>query len=164
MRRAIAAAALAAVLLAGCGGESETVTKDRYITRADEVCASLAEGFAAGAADPTTPREIARSADVLADRYGELVDRIDDIELPTDPAARRGAAAYVAELRRNEPRARRLRAAAQRLVAAADGEDREALGRAGIEVRSALDAFRAGQARADRLALDYGFAACGNLS
>ncbi len=164
MSRVVVAAVLAAMLLAGCGGEPGPVTKDRYVADADEVCAEFRERFAAGTTDPATPQEIVRSADALADRYGEFVDRIQDIRLPTDPAERRGAAAYVAELRRNEPLLRRLRSAAQRFAAASEGDDRQALTQAGIEVRSALDAFRAGQARADRRALAYGFSVCGNLS
>ncbi len=158
------AAVLAAMLLAGCGGEPGPVTKDRYVTEADEVCAGLRERFAASTTDPTTPQEIVRSADTLADRYAEFVDRIDAIRLPTDPAERRGAAAYVAELRRNEPLVRRLRSAAQRFAAASDGDDGQARTQAGIEVRAALDAFRAGQVRADRRALAYGFNLCGNVS
>jgi hypothetical protein len=164
--RTIAAAVLAAALLAGCGGgEPRTVTKDRYIVDADEVCAELGEGFAAGAAQGSaTPRGIAREAEALADRYGELVDRIDEIRLPSDPADRRGAAAYVGELRRNVSLVRRVSSAASRFADLSDGGEEEQAAQAGIEVRQALDAFRAGQARADRRALAYGFNACGNLS
>jgi hypothetical protein len=167
VRRAIAAAALAVALLAGCGGagEPKTVSKERFVAEGDNVCASLSDRFAsAGATDPNTPAEVAKSADVLADVYGDLRERLSDIRLPTDPVQRRGAAAYVAAVRRTGPLLARLRAAARRFVAAAAADDGQQLAQAGVAVRSALDAFRAGQAQADRRALDYGFEYCGNLS
>ena len=164
MSRAIAAALVVAALLAGCGGgdEPRTVTKERYVAEGDNVCAGLSDRFArAGATDPETPLQIAESADVLADLYGELLDGLQDLRLPTDPADRRGAQAYVAATRRTDPLLERLRSSAQRFLAAAGATDSRELTQAGIGVRAALDAFRAAQAQADRRALDYGFNFCG---
>jgi hypothetical protein len=166
MRRPFAAVALVAALLAGCGGDDQpkTVSKERYVAEGDVVCAGLTDKFAqAGATDPQTPQEIKQSADVLADLYGELRKGLQNIKLPTDPAERRGAAAYVAAVGRTDPALARLRSSAQRFVAAAGNDGRE-LAAAGNAVRAALDAFRAAQAQADGRALDYGFNYCGNLN
>jgi hypothetical protein len=166
-RRPIAAALLVAVLLAGCGGDDQPkiVSKERYVAEGDVVCAGLTGKFAeAGATDPRSPQEIAQSADVLADLYGELRKGLQDIKLPTDPVERRGAAAYVAAVGRTDPALARLRSSAQRFVAAAGNDDRRELTAAGNAVRSALDAFRAAEAQADGRALDYGFNYCGNLN
>jgi hypothetical protein len=169
--RPIAVVLLVAALLAGCGGggddQSSTMSKERYVAEGDVVCAELTDRFAgAGATDPQTPQEIEHAADVLAGLYGELDKGLRDIRLPTAPADRRGALAYLAAVRRTDPLLARLRASAQRFAAAAaaaDGGDRVELAQAGNAVRGALDAFRAAQAQADRRALDYGFDYCGNL-
>jgi hypothetical protein len=167
MSRPIVAALLVAVLLGGCGGDDQpkTMSKERYVAEGDVVCAGLTDKFArAGATNPQTPQEIAQSADVLADLYGELRKGLQDIKLPTDPAERRGAAAYVAAVDRTDPALTRLRSSAQRFVAAARGDDGREVAAAGNAVRGALDAFRAAQAQADGRALDYGFDYCGNLN
>jgi hypothetical protein len=168
MTRQIAAALLVAMLLTGCGGgggdQPKTMSKERYVAEGDVVCARLTERFAkAGATDPQTPQEVVQSADVLANLYGELRHGLQDIRLPTDPAQRRGAAAYVAAVSHTDPTLARLRSSAQRFVAAAGADDARELARAGNAVRAALDAFRAAQAQANRRALDYGFDYCGNL-
>lgn len=167
MSRATAAAVVVAVLLAGCGGSGEpkNVTKERYVVEGDNVCAGLGDRFArAGATGPRTAQQIAASADVLADLYGELLNGLRDVRLPTDPADRRGAEAYVAAVRRTDPLLARLRSSARRFVAAARGTDTRELTQAGIAVRAALDAFRAAQAKAGQRALEYGFNYCGNLN
>jgi hypothetical protein len=167
MSRAVAAALALVLLLAGCGGgdEPKTMTKQRYVAEGDVVCAGLSEKFAAaGATDPRTPEEIAQSADVLADLYGQLRKGLQDIKLPAAPAERRGAAAYVAAVRRTDPALARLRSSAQRFVVVAKSDDQRELAAAGNDVRAALDAFRAAQAQADGRALDYGFEYCGNLN
>jgi hypothetical protein len=168
MRGAVAAALVLVVLLAGCGGGDDqptTMSKERYVAEGDVVCAGLTQKFsAAGATDPQTPQEIAQSADVLADLYGQLRKGLQDIKLPADPAERRGAAAYVAAVRRTDPALTRLRSSAQRFVTAAQGQDGREIAAAGNAVRAALDAFRAAQAKADGRALDYGFDYCGNLN
>jgi hypothetical protein len=167
MSRLIAAALLAAIVLSGCGGggdQPKTMSKERYVAEGDLVCARLTDRFAtAGATDPQTPQDIAQSADVLADLYGELRKGLQDIRLPTDPAERRGAEAYVAAVRATDPTLVRLRSSAQRFVAATGAPDKRELAQAGVAVRAALDAFRAAQAQANRRALDYGFDTCGNL-
>jgi hypothetical protein len=166
MRRLIAAALIAAGLLAGCGGSDEptTMSKARYVAEGDNVCAQLTDRFTqAGATDPRTPQDVMQSADVLANLYGELRQGLQAIKLPTDPAERRGAAAYVAAVRGTDPALARLRSSAQRFVAATGTKDRGELAQTGNGVRSALDAFRAAQAQANRRALDYGFDYCGNL-
>jgi hypothetical protein len=168
MSRTVAAVLALVLLVAGCGGggdEPKTMTKERYVADGDVVCAGLTDKFAAaGATDPRTPEEIAQSADVLADLYGQLRKGLQDIKLPADPAERRGAAAYVAAVRRTDPALTRLRSSAQRFVIAAQGQDGREIAAAGNAVRAALDAFRAAQAKADGRALDYGFDYCGNLN
>lgn len=164
MRRLAAAALLAAAVLAACGGGApKAQTKAGYVARADGVCADLRERFAAaGATDPQTPQQIKRSVDVLADLYGDLRRRLEDIPLPTAAADRRGAAAYLADVRRTDAQLARVRGAVRRFVDAAGG-DRQQAAQAGIAVRRELDAFRAAQTQAGRSALEYGFDVCGNL-
>ena len=167
MRRLIAAAVIAAALLAGCGGGDgpETQTKDNYIVEADDVCAQLSQRFQeAGDTDPQTPEQIADSADVLAELYGDLLDGLQDVRLPALAADRRGAAGFVAGVRRTGRLLDGLQASAQRFVQASLGTDPRELTQAGIAVRAALDAFRAEQAGTDRLALVYGFNVCGGLN
>jgi hypothetical protein len=167
MSRSIAAALLVVVLLAGCGGNDEpkTMSKARYIVEGDLVCAELTGRLAdAGAADPQTPEAIRQSADTLADVYGDLRQGLQDIRLPTDPAERRGAAAYLAAVGQTDPALARLRSSAQRFVAAAQAKNSRELTEAGNAVRKALDTFRAAQAEANTRALAYGFQQCGNLS
>ena len=168
MTRLIAAALLAAALLvAGCGGDDgpQTQTKDGYIAEADDVCAQLAQRFQeAGETDPQTPEQIADSADVLAELYGDLLGGLQDVRLPALAADRRGAAGFVAGVRRTDRLLDDLQASAQRFVQASLGTDPRELTQAGIAVRGALDAFRAEQAATDRLALEYGFNVCGGLN
>jgi hypothetical protein len=167
VRRVVAAALTAAALLAGCGGGDDgpkVVTKDSFISEGDLVCASLAERFAdAGATDPKSSKDIADSARVLADNYGDLLEGLRDLDLPTAAADRRGAAAYVAAVQRTEGLLGDLRTSSKAFQASTAGTDVAKVQEAGNEVRQALDAFRAGQASANRRAVTYGFNLCGNL-
>jgi hypothetical protein len=159
----LAALLLAALVVGGCGGSDGPQTKQQFIDDGDAVCESLAERFApAGATEPRTPQEIAKSTDVLVDLYGDLASELDRIELPAG-SDREGARAYVEAVGQTQPPLRRLQAASTHLVETAGGQDPRALSRAGTEVRAALDAFRAAVATAERLAIDYGFNVCGNL-
>ena len=85
------------------------------------------------------------------------------MRLPDTGAARTQAQAFVASVRAAEPLlatcARRRSASSQ----AAEVEDRQALPKAGNDVRAALDAFRSARADSDRLAIAYGLNFCGNL-
>jgi hypothetical protein len=169
VRRAVAAALVAAaVLVAGCGGgsdEPKTVSKDLYVAEADQVCASFADRFrTAGANDPKTPGQITESAKVLADLYGDLETKLQDIKLPTTAADRRGATGYVAAVDHTGSLLGQLRSSAQSLEDAAKAKDATKVADAGNAVRAALDAFRAAQAQANQRALAYGFNLCGNLN
>ncbi len=168
MTRLIAAAAIAAALLGGCGGGDDgpdVQTKDSYIAQADDVCAKLAQRFQdAGETDPQTPEQIAQSADVLADLYGDLLGGLQDVRPPAAAEPRRGAAAFLAGVRRTDGLLDDLQASAQRFVDASNGQDARELTAAGNAVRTALDAFRAEQAATDRLALEYGFDVCSGLN
>ena len=169
MRRLLAAALLAAALaVAGCGGgsdEPKIVSKDLYIAEGDQVCASLADRFrSAGSNNPNTPQQITASANVLADIYGDLEQKLKDIKPPTAVADRRGATAYVAAVGRTGSLLGQLRSSAKSLEDAAKANDATRVTDAGNAVRGALDAFRASQARANQRALAYGFNLCGNLN
>ncbi len=168
MRRLLAAALVAAVLLGGCGGGSDapaTVSKELYIAEADEVCADFAARFrGAGKNDPQNAHEITESAETLADIYGDLLGRLQDLKTPTAAADRRGAAAYIAAVGRTGSLLAQLRTSAKSLEDAAGKKDADKVAQAGTAVRSALDAFRASQAQANQRALAYGFALCGNLN
>ena len=158
---------LALALLAGCGGDDDGAqTKASFINDADRVCESFADQFAkAGSREPRTPREVAEANDVIADIYERFSDRLSDVRLPEEEGrARTQAKAYVDSVRRADPLIDRLRAASARFVRAADGRDVRAIAAAGNDVRAALDAFRNARATSDRLAVQYGFNFCGNLS
>lgn len=168
MRRAVAAALLAAaVAVAGCGGgsdEPKTVSKDLYVAKADQVCAGLASNIRdAGAANPKTPKDITAAADVLADRYGDLLKKLQDLKPPSAAADRRGATAYVASIARTDSHLVELRTAARELEAAVDSKDRQRITTAGTAVQRALADFRSAQAQADQRALAYGFQVCSGL-
>lgn len=170
MRRPIAAALLAAavaVAVAGCGGgsdEPKTVSKDLYIAKADQVCAGLASNIRdAGAANPKTPKDITEASDVLADRYGDLLEKLQDLKPPTATADRRGATAYVASIARTDSHLGELRAAARGLEAAVDSKDKQRITTAGTAVQRALADFRSAQAQANQRALAYGFQVCSSL-
>ena len=165
LRRTLPIALLVLALLAGCGGSDDPPqTKAGFIADADGVCESLAGEFEqAGAQQPTTPQEVAQANDVLADLYGRLADRLDDVRLPARDPARRQAQQYVASVRRAVPLLENLRAASARFVEAAREDDARALATSGNEVRRALDTFRAAQAASDRRAIGLGLNLCGNL-
>jgi hypothetical protein len=164
------AALVAAALLAGCGGDdggnsSGPVTKELYIAQGDEVCAGLQERFeTAGASDPQTPKQIVDSANVLGDLYGDLFDGLKDIELPARAADRTGAADYISGVGRTDAQLAELKSTADSFADAVDAKDKRKIESAGQAVRSALDAFRAEQAKANQAAIVYGFNLCGNLN
>lgn len=170
MRRAAAAALVAAALLAGCGGGGgggapQPVTKELYIAQGDEVCAGLRGRFeTAGASDPQTPKQIVDSANVLGDLYGDLFDGLKELELPARAADRTAAAEYITEVGRTDALLVELKSSAERLATAVDDKDKRKIETAGNAVRSALDAFRAAQAKANQSAIVYGFNLCGNLN
>jgi hypothetical protein len=168
VKRAFAAALVAAAVLAGCGGSSDTPkiqTKDDYIAAGDNVCAGLGDRFAtAGATDPQTPKQIVDSADVLANLYGDLTKGLEGIRLPPRPADSKGAGAYVSAVRRTGPALAKLRSSAKSLQDAVAAKDQRKVALTGNDVRKALDEFRAAQAQGNQLARDYGFNLCGNLN
>ncbi len=156
---------LATVLLAGCGGDDTgPQTKEGFISAADVVCQDLFSEFAqASAGQPTTPQAVAEANNELADTYDELAVRLSEVPLPEAGAARRQAQAFVRSVRAVQPVLEKLRGASGRFVDAANAEDRQALAKAGNDVRSSLDAFRSARAQSDRLAIAYGLNFCGNL-
>jgi hypothetical protein len=163
-----AALVAAALAVTGCGGGSDgpkTVTKDLYIAEADDVCAGLADRIrSAGSNSPQTPKDITDSANVLADLYGDLERRLQDVKLPTAVGDRRGATAYIQAVGRTGSLLGQLRSSARSLEDAAKAKDANKVADAGNAVRGALDAFRASQAQANQRALSYGFNLCGNLN
>jgi hypothetical protein len=163
--RTSTAVVLATVLLAGCGGDDTgPQTKQGFISAADVVCQDLFSEFAqASSGQPTTPQAVAEANDQLAGTYDKLAARLSDVALPEAGAARRQAQAFVRSVRAVQPVLENLREASRRFVDAAAAEDREALVKAGNDVRSSLDAFRSARARSDRLAIAYGLNFCGNL-
>ena len=169
MTRLLAAVLVAAALaVAGCGGgsnEPKTVSKDLYNAESDQVCSTLAERIrSAGSNDPQSPQDITKSANVLADLYGDLENKLEDLKLPTAVADRRGAAAYVQAVSRTGALLAQLRTSAKSLEDAAKAKDATKVAAAGNAVRAALDAFRAAQAQANQKALAYGYNLCGNLN
>jgi hypothetical protein len=136
VRASIAAALVAVALVAGgCGGgsdEPKNVTKDLYIAKADQVCAGLASSIRdAGAANPKTPKDITDSADVLADRYGDLLKKLQALKPPTAAADRRGATAFVVAIAQTDAHLVQLRTAARELQTAVDSKDKQRITDAG---------------------------------
>ncbi len=163
--RTLPIAVLVTALLAGCGGgDKGPQTKEGFISAADGVCENVQSDIQrAGAANPQTPQQVADANNVLADLYGKLADDIAKVRLPEAGTARRQAQTFVASIRSADPLVEKLRAASKDFVAAAESKDARATATAGIEVRTALDAFRSARATSDRLALRYGMNICGNL-
>ncbi len=172
MIRAITSALAAAALLlaTGCGGggggdQPKVVTKDFYIAAGDAVCATQSERLnTAGDADPQTPKQIVDAANKLAGIYGDLHTELQKLKLPASGAARAGAAAYISAVGATQTLVGDLRTSAQAFAEAVSAKDRDKIAAAGNDVRRALDAFRAGQVEANRLALDYGFDICSSLT
>jgi hypothetical protein len=162
---ALTAILLATVLLAACGGDDAgPQTREGFISAADNVCEDLFSEFAqASSGQPTTPQQVADANDELADTYVKLADRLDAVPLPPAGAARTQALAFLTSVRAAEPLLENLRGASRRFLEAANAEDRQALARAGNDVRTALDAFRSARAESDRRAIAYGLNFCGNL-
>jgi len=153
-----------ALLLSACGGDDTPQTKESFILEADGICESFLDEFSdAGAQDPGTAKEVADANKVLADLYERFSERIREVELPADGAARTQAQAYIDSVRRSEPVLDRLRQASDEFLAAARGSNARTLQTAGNTLRQALDAFRAARAQSDRLAVAYGLNLCGNL-
>ena len=164
LRRPLAVLLVVAAALAGCGGDGAPQTKEGFISAADNVCQDLFGEFAqASSSEPDTPQEVAEANNELADTYDKLAERLADVPLPESGAARTQAQAFVRSVGAARPLLDRLRTASARFVRAAEDEDRQAVARAGNEVRAALDAFRAARAESDRLAIAYGLNFCGNL-
>jgi hypothetical protein len=160
------ATVVAAIAVLGCGGGDDRgpQTKEGFISAADGVCEELFSEFArASERQPATARDVAAANNELADTYEKLADRLDEVRLPDEGAARAQAAAFVRSVRSAAPLLADLRASSKRFVEAARAEDRQALTDAGNDVRSALDGFRSARADADRLAIAYGLNFCGNL-
>ena len=163
-RRSLTAVLLAALLLAACGDDPGPQTKEGFISAADDVCQDLFSDFArASSNEPDTPKEVADANKELANLYERLSDRLGDVPLPEQGAARSGAQGFVGSVRAALPLLENLRAASDRFVEAAEKRDRAAATRAGSDVRDALDAFRAARAESDRRAVRYGLTFCGNL-
>ena len=161
------ASVVAASAVLGCGGGDDNrgpQTKEGFISAADGVCEELFSEFAqASEGQPKTARDVASANNELAATYEKLADRLDEVRLPDEGAARTQAAAFVRSVRSAEPLLADLRRSSKRFVDAAEANDRQALTNAGNDVRSALDAFRSARADADRLAIAYGLNFCGNL-
>ena len=148
----------------GCGGSDAPKTKEEFIAEADTVCERLAASFAkAGSTNPQTPDEIGTANSVLAELYDDLARDLSDLTAPPGTAGA-GARDYIAAIQRSDTLVQRMKATSLELATAAHGRDPRRLAKAGNDLRSALDAFRAARAEADRLAVDYGFNTCGNLS
>ncbi|HWI06819.1 MAG TPA: hypothetical protein VNT54_04830 [Solirubrobacteraceae bacterium] len=163
-RRPLTTVLLAAAVLGGCGGDRAPQTKEGFISAADGVCQDLFSEFAqASASEPDTPQEVAAANEELADLYERLAARLSDVPLPAAGVARSQAQMFVASVRAALPLLESLRRASARFVRAAEAQDREAATRAGNDVRTTLDAFRAARAESDRRAIRYGLTFCGNL-
>lgn len=164
-RRLLPTILIAAALLAGCGGGDDgPQTKEGFVAAADGVCADLAGDLAkAGAKDPGTAQQVRDANRVLADLYQQLSDRLVKVRLPDAGTARTGAEAFIASVRHADPLLDNLRTASEAFLRAAKDNDARALAKAGNDVRTALDAFRAARAESDRLAVGYGLNSCGNI-
>jgi hypothetical protein len=140
-----AAAALAAVGIAGCGGGSEEVSAEELVQKGDEVCGKVQERFAEIQAAPPA------SATEGADQAGELLGVADDaqaelreLEPPEELRDR-----YNAYLDARES----VSDALERGKQAAEDQDGEVYGKAQEEAVGGAPERR-------RLARDLGFEVC----
>jgi hypothetical protein len=140
-----AAAALASVAVAGCGGGSEEVSAEELVQEGDEVCGKVQERFAEIQAEPPA------SATEGAEQAGELLGVADDaqaelreIEPPEELRDR-----YDAYLDARES----VSDALERGKQAAEDQDGEAYGKAQEEAVGGAPERR-------RLARELGFGVC----
>jgi hypothetical protein len=140
-----AAAALAAVAIAGCGGGSEEVSAEELVQEGDEVCRKVQERFAEIQAEPPA------NATEGAEQAGELLGIADDaqaelreIEPPEELRDR-----YDAYLDTRES----VSDALERGKQAAEDQDGEAYGKAQEEAVG-------GAPERTRLARELGFGVC----
>jgi hypothetical protein len=85
-RRLTAGAVLAALIVAGCGGGGGgggTLSKDEFVSKADDICGkAAAEVKKLGT--PNTPDKIAEVMPKLSSTFGKMLD---DLEALNEPAA-----------------------------------------------------------------------------
>ena len=152
----LAAAAVAALALASCGGDDDegSVTKQDYIREADEICQGLSEerdpleaiaagdpGSAGAGDESAAARAFADAADITRDRVAELAD------LPRPSGAEAETDEFVATAETTVP-------PAENANAAIEAGDDAALSEASARGLAATRRF-------DRVSVAYGFLVCG---
>jgi hypothetical protein len=145
----------AALLLAGCGGddgdettapvapapvETTSLTKEELLAQGDAICAEV--NAAVGALSAT---EVEGQAVEVAELYGGMAERLQDLGAPSDDAAGYSEFATATE---------GLGQAESDVELAAERGDEEGLAAAEAEASSALSSFQ-------EAASDYGFERCG---
>jgi uncharacterized membrane protein YgcG len=152
----LAAVALVALALAGCGGddgddttaaapvettEAAALSKEELISQGDGICAEV--NAAVGTVGSTSSSGEGQAAQV-AGLYGGMVDRLKDLGAPSDDSA--GYAEFIAA-------AEALAQAEDDVRLASEREETEGLSEAEAEASTALDAFQSAAA-------SFGFEDC----
>ncbi|HEX8050767.1 MAG TPA: hypothetical protein VF504_04805, partial [Solirubrobacterales bacterium] len=148
--------ALAALLIAGCGGGDETetttptveeptaLTQDELIDEGDGICAEVNAAVGALTASETTEGSEAEETEKVANLYTGMVERLQDLGAPADDD---GSYAKFMEA------AEELAKVEGEVKLAAEREDLEAIGEANGEAEVALEDFQS-------QAAIYGFEDC----
>jgi hypothetical protein len=76
---------LAAVALAGCGGDGERLTREEYVEQATAICARVEERVEA-LGEPQSPAEVETLGRELRDALGDGLDELRELEPPEELA------------------------------------------------------------------------------
>ena len=143
------------VLVAGCGGADESVSKAEFIAAADKICVLR------DARGRTLAREkgtsVGRLSGKLADVYADAIAQVEALDLPAG-AARAGARRYVASVRAMRKSVTRMKAAAAQVE---NASDLKALKDASAQLRVNVSTVQASSDVADQNARRYGMKSCG---
>jgi hypothetical protein len=94
-------AALTALALVGCGGDSEPLTRDEFVAQADEICAEFSDEYAeafSGLSRDASDEEVTDAVEEAVDIYTDMVDEMTDLGAPAND---RPIARYLDRLERN---------------------------------------------------------------
>ncbi len=156
--RPCCAALLAALLIAGCGGDGadEVQTKADFIAAADKICLARDTG-ASKLAPVQSDNDLGRFSGELAKVYEKAIDDLEAVPLPAG-TARAGAEKYVRATVALRGPVELMTAASTRLRAAASAA---ALKEAGQQLGTGVNSVKSLGEVADRAARDYGMRNCG---
>lgn len=161
MRRSLFALGAIVVLgWVGCGGGDDP--KQDFITKADAICADLQpESKALDKSDPKTPKDFVKYARRGQKLRDDAVARLDSVPLPSNEEDRKGAEAYIAQVKKASPLVDQLTDGALALQQAVVAKDRDQLQQVNAQLQRTSQEIRNAGKRVSKLTQDYGLKKCG---